>query len=61
LGNASIIYSEDHLGDLDVDGRMIYKMDIKETSSEAAKWIQLAQDVVHWRALVKTLMNLCVP
>jgi hypothetical protein len=37
------------------------KMDLRETGIDGAKWIWLAQDRVQWRALLSTVMNLCVP
>jgi hypothetical protein len=32
-------------------------MDLKETGCEGVAWIHLAQDRVHWKALVKIVMN----
>jgi hypothetical protein len=37
------------------------KLNLKEIRIDGAKWIQLAQDRVQWRAFVKTVMNLRVP
>jgi hypothetical protein len=37
------------------------KMDLREIGNEGANWIQLAQDMVQWRACVNTVMNLRVP
>jgi hypothetical protein len=37
------------------------KMDLRETGINGANWIQLAQDMVLWRAYVNTVMNLRVP
>jgi hypothetical protein len=37
------------------------KMDLRETGIDGAKWIQLAQDRVQWRACVNTIMNFRVP
>jgi hypothetical protein len=37
------------------------KMDLREIGIDGANWIQLAQDRVHWRAFVNTVMNLRVP
>jgi hypothetical protein len=37
------------------------KLDLREIGIDGANWIQLAQDSVHWRACVNTVMNLRVP
>jgi hypothetical protein len=37
------------------------KMDLREIGIDGAKWIQLAQDRVQWRAFVSTVMNLRAP
>jgi hypothetical protein len=37
------------------------KMDLGEIGIDGANWIQLAQDMVQWRAFVNTVMNLGVP
>jgi hypothetical protein len=37
------------------------KMDLRETGTDAANRIQLAQNRVQWRAFVNTVMNLRVP
>jgi hypothetical protein len=37
------------------------KMDLREIGINRAKWIQLAQDRVQWRAFVKAVMSLRVP
>jgi hypothetical protein len=36
-------------------------LDLKEVGIDGANWIQLAQDMVQWRAFVSTVMNLRVP
>jgi hypothetical protein len=36
------------------------KMYLRELGIDGAKWIQLAQDRVQWRAFVNTVMNLWV-
>jgi hypothetical protein len=37
------------------------KIGLKETGWESTDWIDVAQDVDLWWALVNTVMNLCVP
>jgi hypothetical protein len=37
------------------------KMDLRLKGIDGANWIQLAQERVHWRAFVNTVMNLRVP
>jgi hypothetical protein len=37
------------------------KLDLMEIGIDGANWIQLAQDRVHWRAFVNTVMNVRVP
>jgi hypothetical protein len=37
------------------------KLDLREIGINGANWFQLAQDRVHWRAFVSTVMNLRVP
>jgi hypothetical protein len=37
------------------------KVDLGEIWIEVANWIRLAQDKVHWRAFVNTVMKLKVP
>jgi hypothetical protein len=36
------------------------RMDLREIGWESVDWIQLAQDMDRWRALVSTVMNLRV-
>jgi hypothetical protein len=36
-------------------------MEVREIGVYGTNWIQLAQDSVHWRAFVNTVMNLRVP
>jgi hypothetical protein len=36
-------------------------MNFREIGFEGMTWIQLAQDKVHWRALVKTELNIRIP
>jgi hypothetical protein len=37
------------------------KMDLREIGRDGADWIDLAQDMDRWRALVNMVMNLRVP
>jgi hypothetical protein len=37
------------------------KIHLREIGIDGANWIRLAQDRVHWRAFVNTVMNLQVP
>jgi hypothetical protein len=37
------------------------KLDLKEVGIDGANWIQLAQDMIQWRAFVNTVMNLRIP
>jgi hypothetical protein len=37
------------------------KMDLREIGWDGGDWIDLAQDMDQWRALVNTVMNLRVP
>jgi len=37
------------------------KMDLRETVWEDVDWIHLTQDRDQWRAVLNTVMNLCVP
>ena len=37
------------------------RMDLKETGINTRNWVDLAQDRVQWRALVKAALNLQVP
>jgi hypothetical protein len=36
-------------------------LDLREIEIDGANWVRLAQDRVHWRAFVNTVMNLWVP
>jgi len=51
----------DHLGDPDLDGRIILKMYLQEVGCGGMDWIELARDRDRWRALVAAVMNLRVP
>jgi hypothetical protein len=37
------------------------KMDLREIGIDGENWIQLAQDMVQWRACVNTVMSFRVP
>jgi hypothetical protein len=37
------------------------EIDLEGTKHEVVDWIQLIQEMVCWRTLVNTVMNLCVP
>jgi hypothetical protein len=37
------------------------KIDLREIGQDGMNWIDLAQDMDQWRALVNTVMNLWVP
>jgi hypothetical protein len=37
------------------------KMDLRDISWDGTDWVDLAQDMEQWRALVNTMMNLRVP
>jgi hypothetical protein len=51
----------DHLEDPGVDGRIIFKWIFERLGGSGIDWINLAQDMDIWRALVITVMNLWVP
>jgi hypothetical protein len=44
-------------GDPDVDGRIIFKMDLEEVGGGCGDWMKQAQYTDRWRALVSTVMN----
>jgi len=50
-----------HLGDPDVDGRIILRWIFRKWDVGGMDWIELAQDRDRWRALVTAVMNLQVP
>jgi hypothetical protein len=49
------------LEDRGLDGRIIIKMDLEEVVCGSMDWIELAEDMDRWRALVNAVMNLRVP
>ena len=51
----------DHLGDPDVDGRIILRWIFRKWDLGGKDWIELAQDRGRWRALVSAVMNHRVP
>ena len=50
-----------HLGDPDVDGRIILRWIFRRWNVGGMDWIELAQDRDRWRAFVTAVMNLRVP
>ena len=55
------VEERNHLGDLDVDGRIILRWIFGKWDVGAWTRIDLAQDRDRWRALVTAVMNLRVP
>jgi hypothetical protein len=51
----------DQLEDVSVEGITILKYILKEIGCEGVYWIDLAQHMDNWQALVETVMNLRVP
>ena len=50
-----------HLGDPDVDGRIILRWILRKWVVAGMDWMELAQDRDRWRAVVNAVMNLRVP
>jgi hypothetical protein len=50
-----------HLGDPDVNGRIILRWIFRKWDVGDMDWNELAQDRDSWRALVNAVMNLWVP
>ena len=46
------------LEDAGVDGRVIFKKNLREIGRKCMDWIKLVQDRDNWRDLVKTVMVL---
>jgi hypothetical protein len=51
----------DHWEDQDVGGWTILKWILREIGWHGMDWIDLAQDMDQWRALVNTAINFWVP
>ena len=51
----------ERLGDPDVDGRVIFKVDVQEVGCGCMDWMELTQDIERWWALVNAVMNFQVP
>jgi hypothetical protein len=51
----------DHLGDPDVDGRIILRCIFRKLWGGGMDWIEVAQDRDRWRALLNAVMNLRIP
>jgi hypothetical protein len=49
------------LGDPGIDGRIILKWLFRKWDGGGMYWIDLAQDIDRWQALVNAVMNLRVP
>jgi len=58
LGNLT---ERDHMGDPDVDGRIILRWIFRKWGVGGVDWVELAQNRGRWRALVNAVMNLRVP
>jgi hypothetical protein len=54
------VKERDHLGDTDIDERIILKYILKKRY-EDVDWIHQAQDKVQWRVTVNTVTNLWAP
>ena len=57
-GNLS---ERDHLGNLGIDGRIIFNWIFRKWDVGVMDWIELAQERNRWRALENAVMNLRVP
>jgi hypothetical protein len=51
----------DHLGDPEVDGRIILKWIFRKLDVGGMDWIKLTQDMDKWQVVVNAVMNLRVP
>jgi hypothetical protein len=52
---------KDHLGDQDVDGRIILRWIFRKWDCGGMEWIELAQARNKWRALVNEMMYIRDP
>jgi len=50
-----------HWGDQDVDGRIILRWIFRKLEGGRGDWMELAQDMDRWRALVGTVRDFRVP
>ena len=55
-----IYEGKNHLGDRDIDGRIILRY-LQEVGCGGMDWIDVAQERDRWRALVNAVMKLRVP
>jgi hypothetical protein len=51
----------DHLEDLSVDGRIKFEWIFKEQDWEGVDWIDVAQDMDSWRAVLNAELKFQVP
>jgi hypothetical protein len=51
----------DHLEEPDEDGRIILRWIFRKWDVGGMDWIELAQDMDRWRALVNAVMHIWVP
>jgi len=51
----------DHWGDPDVDGRIILRWILRKWDVRGMDWIELAQDMDRWRAVVIAVTNFRFP
>jgi hypothetical protein len=52
---------EEHLEDLGVDGRIVLNLIFPEVCWRGKDWIDQAQNMYRWRAVVNAVMNFRVP
>jgi hypothetical protein len=56
-----ILMERNHLEDIGIKGRVMFKGILQGIGWNDVGWIELAQDKDRWRALVNAVMNLWVP